>query len=230
MSAIPIRAWMAFTRARARLSRSGAPSERLELVRRFARGRSFADVGCMWGVDGEVAFAAEAAGAEPVSGLDVMEPSRHFEAEHERLGSSVRFVQGDIHDAGVAAELGRHDVVWCSGLIYHASNPLLTLERLREITGELLILSSETIPEVPGLRQACVFFPALSASERVAYASARPTAQVGLTTEFDPARGYENWYWGLSVSALEAMLRASGFEPVSVQRRPLHATVVARVA
>jgi hypothetical protein len=141
----------------------------------------------------------------------------------------VRFVHGDIHDASAAAELGRHEVVWCSGLIYHAPNPLLTLERLREVTGELLIISSETIPEVPGLRQACVFFPALSAAERAAYASARPTHQVGLTTEFEPARGYENWYWGLSASALEAMLRASGFETVSVQRRALHTTVVARV-
>jgi hypothetical protein len=183
----------------------------------------------MWGVDGEVAFAAEAAGARSVSGLDVMAPTRRFQTEHERLGSAVRFVQGDIHDAGVAADLGHHDVVWCSGLIYHAPNPLLTLQCLREITGELLILSSETIPEIPGLRQACVFFPALSESDRAAHASARPTHQVGLTTEFDPARGYENWYWGLSASALEAMLRATGFEPMSVERRPLHTTVVARV-
>ena len=31
-------------------------------IRRVAAGRSFVDVGCMWGVDGEYAFAAEAAG------------------------------------------------------------------------------------------------------------------------------------------------------------------------
>jgi len=40
-----------------------------EYIRRYAPGHSFVDVGCMWGVDGEHAFLAEAVGAKPVKGV-----------------------------------------------------------------------------------------------------------------------------------------------------------------
>jgi hypothetical protein len=82
-------------------------------------------------------------------------------------------------------------VVWCSGLIYHAPNPLLTLQRLRSITGQTLILASETIPEVPGLSQPCVFFPGLSDEDRLTHAGARPGATaLGLSVSFDREQSY----------------------------------------
>src|SRR3712207_8110158 len=59
-----------------------------------------------------------------------------------------RFVCGDLHDPDVLAEAGVHDVVWCYGVLYHAPHPLLTLERLRSVCGELLLLGTELIPEV----------------------------------------------------------------------------------
>ncbi|MGI8712485.1 MAG: methyltransferase domain-containing protein [Solirubrobacteraceae bacterium] len=75
----------------------------------------------MWGVDGAIAFAAEDHGARAVTGLDLMGPSDTFAAEHARRSSRVRFIQGDLHDAGVMEQVGRHDVVWCSGVIYHSA-------------------------------------------------------------------------------------------------------------
>lgn len=222
------RAWMTAARLRRRLSGAAAAPPREELVRRHAAGRSFADVGCMWGVSGALAFAAEDAGATRVSGVDVMAATPEYLAEHARRGSAMRLVRGDLHDAAVLAELGVHDVVWCSGVIYHAPHPLLTLERLRDVTGELLILASETIPEVPGLPQACVFYPGLSAAQRAVFTQGRPGRHVGLSTEFDPARGYANWYWGIAPSALEGMLGAVGLEVVERHLTPLHTTLVAR--
>jgi hypothetical protein len=213
-----LRAWLA-------ANRLGRTPPREDLVSRHAPGRSFADVGCMWGVDGRIAFLAEEAGATPVTGLDLMPPTERFRAEHERRGSRVRFVQGDLHDPGAVAELGRHDVVWCTGLLYHAPNPLLTLQRLREVTGELLILGCETLPNVPGLPQACVFYPGLSTGARRGGA-----VRVGLDTPFDPARRYENWWWGLTASALRAMLRASGFDPIEERRGGASVLIVARAA
>ncbi len=221
------RTWILAARLRGRLRRT--PRPRAQLVRRYAPGHSFADIGCMWSVDGEIAFLAEEAGATAVTGLDLMAPSPAYLAEHSRRRSAVRFVQGDIHDPSVAAEVAVHDVVWCSGVLYHAPNPLLTLQRLRAITGELLILATETIPEVPGLSQACVFFPGLAAADREAHASARPGATaVGITTEFDPSQHYGAWWWGITRSALAGMLHASGFEVVEQYGGSLHATVVAR--
>ena len=222
--AMPVlaRVWLAVARTRRRAARRRhGPPPREALVRRFAAGRSFADVGCMWNVDGAIAFAAHDAGATTVTGLDVMEPTPAFEAGRARHGDAVRFVRGDVHDPDVIAEVGVHDVVWCSGLLYHAPHPLLTLERLRELTGQTLLLSTESLPEVPGLRGACVFYPG---------ADRRPFAapgRVGLESAFDPARGYENWWWGITPSALDGMLTATGFRAVETHDDGLHVTVVA---
>lgn len=221
------RTWLTAARVRRRIR--GSPQAREELVTRFAPGRSFADIGCMWSVDGAIAFLAEACGATAVSGLDVMPASEKFTAEHAARASTVRFVQGDLHDPAAIAEVGPHQVVWCSGVIYHAPHPLLTLERLHDITTDTLILASETIPEVPGLSQACVFLPELSEGDRRAHASARPgRPALGITEPFDRRQSYGAWWWGLSASALRGMLAASGFEVLEQHGDALHITLVAR--
>jgi hypothetical protein len=198
---------------RRRLARAAPPRE--DLVARHAAGRSFADIGCMWSVHGALAFAAEEAGATRVTGMDVMAPTPAFEAEHARRGSAVRFVQGDLHDEAALARVGVHDVVWCSGVLYHAPHPLLTLERLRSITGSTLILATETVGEVRGRPQAMIFAP-------------EPGTHPAHTEPFAPERGYINWYWGITPSALRALLVASRFAVVEEHRTPYHVTAVAR--
>jgi SAM-dependent methyltransferase len=222
------RAWIAAQRVRARVSRRHV--DRLDIVREFAPGRSFLDVGCMWSVHGEVAFAAEAAGATAVCGVDVMGETPEFVAERTRRGSGVRFVQGDLHDPDVLGAAGTHDVVWCSGVLYHAPNPVLTLERLRAVTGEWLLLATEILPDVPGLPGACVLYPALDDAGRRAFAGAPGGAAVGVTTPYDPAAGYGNWFWGITPSALDGLLRVAGFAPPERRWRasPFHLTVAAR--
>lgn len=202
----------ASVRLRRRLARGVPPRE--ELVARLVPDRSFADVGCMWSVDGAVAFAAEGAGASAVTGLDVMAPTPAYAAEHARRKSRVRFVRGDLHDPATVAEAGPHEVVWCSGVLYHAPHPLLTLERLRALTSDVLVLATETLPR---RGTDCVFAPA-------------PGTHPAHTEPFDPARGYVNWYWGISPGALRAMLAATGFRVEEEHRLAFHTTVVARVA
>jgi hypothetical protein len=219
--------WIRGARLRQRLAPRSAPRE--ELIRRHVPGRTFADIGCMWNVNGALAFAAEQSGASAVTGLDVMAPTREYAAEHARRDSAVRFVRGDLHDPATIAEVGPHQIVWCSGVLYHAPNPLLTLERLRSITDELLILATETIPEVPGLAQACVFYPGLGPDDRAAHAAARPGAPaLGVTTPFQRDQSFGAWWWGISASALRGMLAASGFETLHEYGGPLHRTVLAR--
>src|SRR3954462_8468400 len=96
------------------------------LVAEHAPGRSFADVGCMWSVNGAIAFAAEEAGAARVSGLDGLGRTAEYEAEPARRNSQMRFVRGDLDDDAATTERGVHDVGWGSGVIYHAPHPLLT--------------------------------------------------------------------------------------------------------
>ena len=207
------RALTTLARARARLGSAAPP--RGELIARHVAGRSFVDVGCMWTVHGALCFAAEEAGAASVTGVDVMAPTERFEDERRRRGSHVRFVQGDVHDPATIAAVGRHDVVWCSGVLYHAPHPLLTLSRLRELTAGTLLLATETVAETPGRHRTCVVAP-----DRDAHPNARPPA--------GPDAGYGPWYWGISPSALRSMLTLSGFTVLEEHRTPLHVTVVAR--
>ncbi len=168
----------------------------------------------MWQVHGGIAFAAEDAGASEVSGMDLMGETPEFQAARKARGSRMRFVQGDLHDELALARLGTHDVVWCSGVLYHAPHPLLTLERLASVTGQTLILATETLPERPFARNVCVFAP-------------EPGVHPTHTEPFDPARGYVNWYWGITPSALRAMLGATGFAVDEEHRTAFHTTVVA---
>jgi hypothetical protein len=207
------RSLSAVAHLRARLGKAAPPRE--ELIARHVGGRSFVDVGCMWTIDGALCFAAEDAGAASVTGVDVMARSARFDAEVARRDSQVRFIQGDIHDPATVAAIGAHDVVWCSGVLYHAPHPLLTLQRLRELTGQTLLLATETVADTPGRRNTCVIAPG-----RDEHPNAEPPA--------GPDGGYGPWYWGISPSALRTMLTLSGFAVVEEFRTPFHVTVVAR--
>jgi hypothetical protein len=185
-----------------------------ELIAEHASGRTFLDVGCMWSVDGALCFVAEDAGASRVTGIDVMGASEMFETERSRRSSAVRFVQGDLHEPATIAEAGVHDGVWCSGVLYHAPHPVLTLQRLRELTGTTLLLATETLPERRWHPRSAVFAPA-------------PGSHPAHTEPLDPARGYHGWWWGLTPSAVLAMVEAAGFADVDQHRTRFHLTVVA---
>src|SRR6478609_9259845 len=106
------RALVTVGRLRRRRLRRGGERPREDLVRRYAPGRSFLDVGCMWNVHGGITFLAEEAGAKRVTGIDVMAPTPRFESEHARRSSDVRFVRGDVHDPATVAEAGRANWWW----------------------------------------------------------------------------------------------------------------------
>ena len=105
-----------------------------------------------------------------------------------------------------------------------------TLRRLRELTAETLVLSTETLPEVPGLPGACVLYPALDAAGRGDYVPIRAGERIGVTTPFEPGAGYANWWWGITPSALRGMLAVAGLEVVDLSDGPFHRTAVCRPA
>jgi hypothetical protein len=190
---------------------------RYRLVERLAPGRSFLDLGGMFSVAGEIAFRAERAGATRVVLFDGMDPSEEFEAKHRDLDSSVTYLQGDLHDPDDMEALGKFDVVWCAGVIYHSPNPYLQLLHLRRITEQQLLLGTDVIPEVPGVENACIFYPGRSEASQRAFAGAhgeRAHIYPGMTRPFidQPLLAYANMWWGLTRSAVLSMLRYSGFE------------------
>ena len=184
-----------------------------EYIRNHSPGKSFADIGCMWGVNGEYAFIAEEAGATRVIGVDVFGPTPEFEEKQRARGSKVEFVLGDISRAETLVRVGQVDVVFCAGVLYHHPSPFDLLVALRRICRETLILRTSTIPEVRGLPNAAVYFPMLDANGRGLWSLKRLGLlhQAGISNEFQPSEGYGNWFWGLTPSCLESLLKTAGF-------------------
>ena len=170
--ALGTRAWITAARARRRLgkpSREAWARDRRRFIEERAPGRSFADIGGLFGIHGDVAFQAEEHGATEVTLFDAGDATPEFRERREREGSRIRFVQGDLEDPVALERVGTHDLVWCVGVIYHTPNPFEQIVKLREITGELLYLGTHTIPELPGVRHGRVFYPRLEEADRQAY-------------------------------------------------------------
>ena len=167
----------------------------------------------MWGVNGEHAFVAEEAGATAVTAIDVFGPTPEFEEKRLARQSRVEFILGDISSPATLARVGVVDVVFCAGVLYHHPSPFDLLVALRRICRETLILRTSTIPEVRGLPNAAVYFPMLDGRGRGLWnlASLGLLHQAGISNEFQPAEGYGNWFWGLTPSCLESLLRTAGF-------------------
>jgi len=216
--------WIAWQRVRRKVGRQSDrdwSEVRARFIRDHAPGRTFADVGGLYGTDPPVAVEAVRAGATAVTLFDGGEPTPEFLRYPE--SASIRFVQGDLDDAASAREIGPHDVVWCSGVLYHTPHPLQQLMHLRQITREVLFLGTHTIPEVPGVPQASIFYPYLDEGHRRALAApyGDPASLYGVGTAFDdrPMYGHANFWFGISPSALRAMLTAARFE-VLEERHP----------
>jgi len=99
------------------------------------------DIGCR---DGFFAFVMEARGAD-VIGVDYA-PSNTtgFEVATRILDSKVEYIVENVYDLD-PQKYGRFDVVFFLGVLYHLRNPLLALDRIRQMLnpGGLLFVESQ---------------------------------------------------------------------------------------
>ncbi len=181
------------------------------LIKKYSPGKSFADIGALWGVDGQNSFLAEESGATRVVATDVYPASAKFLEEKRRINSSVEFIEGDINLSETSGKIGPCDIVFCSGVLYHTPDPVHMLARLRSITKETLILNTSSIPEMPGIKNGAVFYPFLSENQRKIW-NRGIGSQKAITGPYEPESGYGNWFWGMTPSSIESMLKCAGFE------------------
>lgn len=186
-----------------------------------APGRSFLDIGCLWGVHGKFSFLAEEAGATRVVGMDINPATAEFLAERESRKSQVEFIEADIHSPAIPATIGPIDVVFCCGVLYHSTSPLHLLGNLRSICQERLILRSSVIPEHPGYPNLTIFYPHLPERSRRFWSTS--TNQTGLSSPYRPEEHYGAWFYGFSPSALRSMLQCAGF---SIEREELSSDIM----
>ena len=182
-----------------------------DLIGRYAPGRSFADLACLWEMDGSCAFVAEALGATRITASDKWPASEEYDTQHKERESSVVFQMADLHEPEHVAALGIHDVVWCSGLMYHTPSPYLVMANVLSITGEYLIVGSKVIPDLPGLPGAAVYYPGLSEEQRQQYA---PISTAVADQPFARESHGQNWFWGLSPEAIFSL--AASIRPVEL--------------
>lgn len=119
---------------------------------------------------------------------------RGFNLAHELLDSSVEPVVADFMETDLNT-LGQFDVVFFLGVLYHMRHPLLSLERLAQLTREVAVIETAAVWAHPN-RAWCEFFE---------------TNELGN----DPS----NW-WAPNEKALIGMCRAAGFRRVEIMHRP----------
>jgi tRNA (mo5U34)-methyltransferase len=158
-------------------------------------GKTVLDIGA-W--DGFFSFEAERREASRVVAMDYdcwLQAEGHpskagFELARRALGSSVEDVTLDVMDLS-PDRLGMFDVVLFLGVLYHVRHPLLALERVFGVTGDLLILETH-VARLGTRRPALVFYPG------------------------DELGGDATNWWGPNEPAVVAMLRDVGFKDVRV--------------
>jgi len=65
--------------------------------------------------------------------------------EAQRRYPQVRFQQCNAEDPGLR-QIGRFDLVFCFGFLYHLENPLLTVRHLHAMTAQLLLVEGVVFP------------------------------------------------------------------------------------
>lgn len=136
-----------------KLSHLGVPTD--------LTGKSVLDIGA-W--DGFFSFEAERRNAARVLAVDSFTwkgqgwgSKKGFDLARSVLRSRVESRVIDVYDIK-AEDIGTYDVVLFLGVLYHLKHPLLALERVFEVTNELLIL--ETHVDLPSIkRPAIAFYP-----------------------------------------------------------------------
>jgi tRNA (mo5U34)-methyltransferase len=154
-------------------------------------GKRVLDIGA-W--DGWFSFEAESHGAHTIA-IDCVEIPTFLQV-HRRLESKVDYRVLDFYELP-ASGLGKFDVVFFLGVLYHLRHPLLALEIVCGLTTDVAIVESFVI----------------DAESWKEHQGAIPTLEFYET--FELGNQYDNWS-GLSVACLLAMCRAAGFARVEL--------------
>src|ERR1017187_559858 len=166
------------------------------------RGKRVLDIGS-W--DGWFSFEAERRGAG-VTAVDCFE-APHFVELHRKLSSKVDHRILEIYELP-AAGLGKFDIVFLLGVLYHLRHPLLALEIVCGLTTDVAIVES-FVTDGDTWREHTEDIPTLEFYEG-----------------YELANQYDNWV-GPSVACLLAMCRAAGFARVELLHTEPYNAIVA---
>jgi len=163
-------------------------------------GKSVLDIGT-W--DGFYAFEAEKRGASRVVATDhwmwhQSTGKAGFDYAHTALGSKVEVIDLDILDH-TPERIGKFDVVFFLGVLYHLRHPLLALESVASVVDDLLILETYTA--------------SVSQEGREHFTETRPAL---VYMESDHENPYHHKFFGPNVPLVHHWLKMVGFTAETV--------------
>ena len=166
------------------------------------RGKRILDIGA-W--DGWFSFEAERRGAD-VTAIDCVE-APHFVELHRKLASKIDYRILEIYELPLAG-LGKFDIVFLLGVLYHLRHPLLALEIVCGLTTDVAIVES-FVTDGDTWQEHKEDIPTLEFYEG-----------------FELANQYDNWV-GPSVACLLALCRSAGFARVELLHTEPYNAIVA---
>jgi hypothetical protein len=207
---------------------------RKEWIESVVAGRTFAEVGGLWGTVNEQVTVAAKGGAREVTMIDVAVdggPAGYlWERFRERCRQEgieqYRCIRADINEHSTPERVGIFEIVHCSGVIYHCPDPLLPLRQLARICSDTLILGTATIPEVVSNSAGTVTVPSGSAllapamnysqkavlGEFLLQVGAKQAIGVNYPIHSDwDLSDYGAWWWFFTRDYVAALLRVAGF-------------------
>ncbi len=200
------------------------------LIAKTVNGKTFAEVGGLFGTVSEKISVAHRAGATDLTMIDIhAEGGELWEKFHQRMNdfyiNNYHCISQDVTEFHSQEITNKFDVVHCSGVLYHHPNPMLLLKSLQNITRTYLILSSIITPELieneKGVYQippsGVIFVPSLNEQERAVlkrYWESVGYVVYGITEKLEFAlEDYSPWWWWLpTTTAMKSMCEVMGFK------------------
>ena len=203
-------------------------------IEALAPGKSFMDVGGLWGTRNEKVSVALKAGARAATMADIA-PLGHqlwqdFDEHCRRLGiSGYACTRLDVVEPPADQAALVHDVVHCSGIIYHVPDPYRMLANLRKLASEHLIITSMVVPEHIENAQGRLDFPAdhaafvpsltdITRAIVAAHFDALDLSVAAINTPLaepwrwpDGTPNYGPWWWLMSPAFLRGVIEVAGF-------------------
>ena len=199
-------------------------------LREVVEGKTFAEVGGLWGTVNEKVTVAVKSGATEATMADIQPLGTElWERFHQRCAkegvTKYQCKQADISDAKAVAALGVFDVVHCSGVLYHCPNPLGTIKHLAQMCNDVLRLGSAAIPTTVSTSSgmlvteagSALFVPALNKLQKEIiteyFQAVGAKDMIGINTSCDwSIDDYAPWWWLFTPEHIAALLRVVGFE------------------
>lgn len=217
-----------------------------EAVKHHASNRSFLEIGGLWNGNEQCTNALNS-GATTATMLDVAPlNSRHWSDFHQKVGDRVNCVVGDFVELALIGMVKPHQLVYCSGVLYHHPHPLLFLQQFRRVVAEVGIISSAITPtklvtaagnlDIPD--STALFVPALRANDAAVLKAywnsvmnpAVGQRAIGITEQCSfNLTNFAAWWWLFTEQSLKAAVESVGFNIIETIQNPKQPWVITLV-